>query len=127
MTKIEIQEKIQTLNDVLTRAKEQTEQDFENENLVGVALSVCTSVGMQVHKDELGLLELLETAFVSGWTLARSHFYDEDEELEELLSEFPSMEELAEILTEELSVYFRDQQELEELLAQTEGKGKHIL
>ena len=127
MTKIEIQEKLMALNEILTRAKEQTEEDFENENLVGIALSVCTSVGMQIHKDELGLLELLETAFVSGWTLARTHFYDEDEELEELFSDFPSQEELAKTLTEELSVYFRDQQELEELLAVTEGKGKHIL
>ena len=127
MTKIEIQEKLTALNEILTRAKEQTEEDFENENLVGIALSVCTSVGMQIHKDELGLLELLETAFVSGWTLARTHFYDEDEELEELFSDFPSQEELAKTLTEELSVYFRDQQELEELLAVTEGKGKHIL
>ena len=127
MTKEEIQERLTTLNDILTRAKPQTEEDFDNENLVGIALSVCTSVGMQVHKDELALLELLETAFVSGWTLARSHFYDGDEELEELLSDFPTQDELAKTLTEELSVYFRDQQELEELLVQTEGKGKHIL
>lgn len=127
MTKQEIQEKLMALNNILTRAKPQTEEDFDNENLVGIALSVCTSVGMQIHKEELQLLELLETAFVSGWTLARTHYNDEDEELEELLSEFPTQDELAKILTEELSVYFRDQQELEELLAQTEGKGKHIL
>lgn len=127
MTKAIIQEKLAALNEILTQAKEQTEEDFENENLIGIALSVCTSVGMQIHKDELGLLELLETAFVSGWTLARTHYYDENEELEELLNDFPSQEELAKTLTEELSVYFRDQQELEDLLAQTEGKGKHIL
>ena len=127
MTKEEIQEKLQALNDILTQAKPQTEDDFDNENLVGIALSICTSVGMQVHKDELGLLELLETAFVSGWTLARTHYYDENEELEELLSDFPTQDELAKTLTEELTVYFRDQQELEDLLAQTEGKGKHIL
>lgn len=127
MTKAIIQEKLAKLNEILTQAKEQTEEDFENENLIGIALSVCTSVGMQIHKDELGLLELLETAFVSGWTLARTHYNDENEELEELLDDFPSQEELAKTLTEELSVYFRDQQELEELLAQTEGKGKHIL
>jgi hypothetical protein len=125
LDKDNIKERLTKLNDVMLRHKELAEEDYENENLAAITLALCASVGMQGHRAEFGMMELLEIAFSTGWTLARA-FDDGDEDLEDLMEDFPPIEDLAEQMMEELSVYFRDESELDDMLNEIERKDDYL-
>jgi len=114
------------LNDVLERNRnELLEEEMDNENFVGIVLAACTSVGMQAHREDVDFLNMLETAFYTGWVL-RYALDEGDEDMESMMDEFPSPETLAEILRKELMQFFRDEEEMRGFVAEA-NSGKETI
>jgi hypothetical protein len=117
-------EHLEKLNAFLEKHKTIAETDFDNENLVAILLAISVMIGFQQNSG-LGLMEQLQMAMISGWTLGR-RFEAGDADLIAMSKEFASPDDLAEILRQELATYFRDEAELKEFLAEQE-KGNEIL